>query len=113
MIGLETFALPTAAAALVACPEPGCGETALHPVKIVCNAGGEVTVINDQGTTVTEGEPAGRGVEVRCYFHGECGHVSVLLIQFHKGGSYIRAASLGYLCGPPEEWYGPRTIWRD
>jgi hypothetical protein len=93
----------------VVCQEPGCGGSNLHPVRLVVNAGGLITEVTRAGTTVTRGEPHGRGVSITIDFRGECGHGSSAEYQFHKGTTCLTQTALE----PDSEELTLATIWRD
>lgn len=101
---------------LVRCPEPGCEMGyMLHPIKVEVNRGGELTVLTSEGTRIEGGhKPDGRGVSNKVFFEGECGHVSMLKLHFHKGSTIRHFKSLGsFLSGDDEDPRVAETIWRD
>lgn len=96
----------------IACPECGCCN--MHPVKVDVNAGGSITTIDHLGTHMSTGLPSGRGVLISIMFHGECCHVTVMHLQFHKGSTDVEIDSRGEIsCDDlncPSYGY---VIWRD
>lgn len=95
------------------CIEPGCTTAGVHPVKVVVNAGGVITTINHEGTTVTTGKASGRGVAIATYYQCEAGHFMVRREQFHKGNTSTEFKSLGSFDDPDDEPAPCQTIWRD
>jgi hypothetical protein len=98
----------------VVCPHPGCQFNYLRPVKVEVNRGGEITTIDHEGTRLSLGTSAGRGVSIEITFIGECGHVSSLNFQFHKGVTeqyFFNCIEVG----EPSETDEPAApvIWRD
>lgn len=96
---------------------PSCGDGLIHPIKVVVNRGGEITTVTDQGTAITKGKAAGRGVLIASYFACECGTVFVTCHHFHEGATKVGTKILGNFASgdSPETEDMPhfRTIWRD
>ena len=96
----------------VACPQCGC--VCMHPVKVDVNAGGSITTVDHLGTHMSTGLPSGRGVRISIMFHGECNHMAVMVLQFHKGSTDIEMDFAGDIAlddsGYPQNGY---VIWRD
>jgi hypothetical protein len=85
----------------------------MHPVKVVVNAGGSITTIDYDGTRMSAGEPADRGVRIELHFDSEWGKTLVMAFQFHKGQTRV-TGDVSELS--PEEDGSPAvrpTIWRD
>lgn len=57
-----------------------------HITQVVTNAGGEITIVNSEGTTIIEGKPTCRGTSVYRQYYSEFDDC-VYEIQecFHKG----------------------------
>lgn len=64
---------------------PVCGSEWTHMSKVVVNAMGQITTISKDGTTVSQGEPSGRGTRVTVCFWCEDGHEWLDELQFHEG----------------------------
>jgi hypothetical protein len=88
---------------------PVCDFDCVHPEAVVVNAGGVITIIEDQIPQITRGNPTGRGVSIWLHFACENGHRWTERYQFHKGSTFKELV----IDEPynPGEW--PRTIWRD
>jgi hypothetical protein len=99
------------------CPYPKCKKEYrgnLHPVKVIINSGGILTIVDHTGTKLdTHDEPDDRGVSIEIFFDGECGHASSLKFHFHKGATRFARYVLGKHVGPEELWDSSDTIWRD
>src|SRR4051794_19419046 len=72
---------------------PRCGFEYMHPIEVVVNRGGEITTVDHNGTTMSAGEPDGRGVSILIRFQCEDGHQSLMKVSFHKG---VTMTSLRY-----------------
>jgi hypothetical protein len=84
---------------------PQCGFEYVHPTLVEVNAGGSITTIDHDGTRMSAGEAAGRGVRIRLNFSCEGGHRFSVVFDFHKGNTGVVA----YL----DDTVPETTIWRD
>ncbi len=85
---------------------PVCEFEYIHPVSVEVNAGGSITTVDQLGTRMTAGKPAGRGVLISLGFTCENGHNFTIALQFHKGATSAALVDVG-----EGEWQP--TIWRD
>lgn len=89
---------------------PYCESQGVHLQSVEVNRGGEITMIELQGTKVRAGEAAGRGVRMEMIFWCEVGHKWRQSLQFHKGTMFQKNELL--LCGCPNCCQG-HDLWRD
>ena len=92
---------------IVHCPAGQCDFEYMAPIRVVVNAGGAITTIDEHGTRMRTGPAAGRGVMITTTFTCENGHYCDLEMHFHKGMTLVEARVLGYAPG------ALHTIWRD
>ena len=88
---------------------PVCNFEYMHPVQVEVNAGGKITTIDHQGTRTRKGEPFGRGVHIAVKLLCEDGHISELMLQFHKGQTGMAFTPTGDV----GDFDSLKTIWRD
>jgi hypothetical protein len=84
---------------------PRCGFECVHPTGVVVNAGGQVTCITSDGTSMLAASASGRGVRIALEFWCENQHGFEWVLQFHKG---ITSMDI-----KPSDQSDCRTIWRD
>ena len=63
-------------------------ETNTRIIEVAINAGGEITITNNNGTEVSYGKSTGRGTQVNILCQCESGHTWLERMQFCKGFVY-------------------------
>lgn len=102
----------------------GMNEAYLHPIKVVVNAGGVITVVDGKGTRVIQGKPTYRGVTIyKQYYSEEDGYIYEHCETFHKGQTHVYPLKKLAYCsndgkiipeiGVPLEIIEQGVIWRD
>ena len=66
-----------------------CVEHCVHIESVRVNAGGKITDVTRDGTKLSEGEPAGRGVRIEIVYWCEAMHKWKVVQQFHKGSVFV------------------------
>ena len=95
------------------------GDTYNHPIAVRVNRGGEITEVTEDGTRLSAGSPAGRGVRIEVDFISENdGHLWTLALQFHKGQTFTEvypgpALAVAEDPGIRTAKWPHDTIWRD
>lgn len=91
---------------------PVCDFDCVHPEAVVVNAGGVITIIEDQIPWIMHGAPTDYGVSIWLHFNCENGHRWAERYQFCQGGTY-KEVVIEDPCDfdDPYEW--SKTIWRD
>jgi len=94
---------------------PSCEFEYVHPIRVKIATGNEVTIIENGETRFIQRETAevleakkNRGARIFLEYVCESGHHGNIILQFHKGITYVEHESLPKL--KPEEW---GTLWRD
>jgi len=94
---------------------PSCEFEYVHPIRVKVATGEALTVIQNRETQLIQGDTAevqdarkNRGVRIFLEYVCESGHHGNIILQFHKGITYVEYESLPEL--KPEEW---TTLWRD
>lgn len=59
-----------------------------HPVRVVVNRGGEITIVTAEGTKIEQGEAPSYGVTIDVHFQTEDGQIFAERLKFHKGNMY-------------------------
>ncbi len=96
-------------AGYIRCPHCGKDEDAMvHPTAVRINRGGEITLVDSNGTHMQAGTTTHRGVSIENLFVCEQGHQFVMQMVFHKGSVYVE-----YKDVPDELTKIRETIWRD
>lgn len=94
---------------------PSCGGSMMHPVSVRVNRGGEITIVDSDGTRMKAALAEGRGATIEIEFECEDGHASTIRYQFHKGSTYTESVFDGPLPtqGTTGEPIRRDTLWRD
>jgi hypothetical protein len=94
---------------------PWCGDDYVHLESIRINAGGQITRIGCEGTTVSKGEAEGRGAVLETIYWCENGrHKWTRREHFHKGMTLKSEELLMYVHGGLDPEHFPTTdLWRD
>ena len=91
---------------------PVCGFECVHPLSVKVVTGNTVTTVDSEGTHLVKGETAEtrkalseRGVRIILEYYCESGHHGNIILQFHKGNTFVEDEVLPN----PEKW---ETLWR-
>lgn len=94
---------------------PACGFEYVHPLCVRVATGEEAAITDKNGTRVVkhsaeaDDAKAKRGVRILVEYGCEHGHHGNIVVQFHKGQTFIQHEVLPDL--KREEWGS--TLWRD
>ena len=95
---------------------PRCEFQYVHPIRVKVATGHAVTIIENRETRHVQRETAevlearkNRGVRIFLEYACESGHHGNIILQFHKGVTYVEHESLPEL--KPEE--STTVLWRD
>ena len=96
--------------ALLKCPY--CDFDCVHIQSVEVNRGGEITIIDKDGTKVKAGGASGRGACIVLTLWCEDGHKWRRSFQFHKGQAFIEDELL--ISGCPQCFQNYTSdLWRD
>lgn len=80
-----------------------------HPIRVLINAGGQITTVTHKGTKVASGDSVGNGVLIAIEFRCEIGHSFTQRFHFSHGSTHSEKRHHKEFDGLP----GFTTIWRD
>ena len=91
---------------------PVCGCEYVHPLKVKVATDNRIVIIDSEGLSIVQGDTAetneaarGRGVRIILEYRCEDGHHGNLILQFHKGSTFVHHEIL-----PTDD--GLKTLWR-
>jgi len=90
---------------------PFCNFDHVHIDSVKVNRGGEVTVIQQEGTRMQSSEPDGRGATIIITLWCENGHKWENIFHFHKGQTDVKNEIL--IAGDPTWGNFVHGLWRD